>query len=235
MRKLLGEVDRLLRGDLDGDPLSPAGPGTIAPARLVAAALLLGLVYGVFMGLYAVLRPRSPSLPQLLATAGKVPLLFLLTLAVTFPSLYVLSALARSRLRWGGTARLLLAAIVVDLALLASLGPITGFFTLSTDSYPFMVVLNVLFFAAAGLAGLLFLRRALAGALVPAEGSKDAGSRRSLCIFRIWVLIYAAVGAQMGWVLRPFIGSPDVPFTLFRDRHSNFFEAVVRAIGKLFS
>ena len=28
---------------------------------------------------------------------------------------------------------------------------------------------------------------------------------------------YAFVGIQMGWVLRPFIGQPDRPVTLFRE------------------
>ena len=68
------------------------------------------------------------------------------TLAVAFPSLYVFSALADSRLTFANTLRLMLAAVVVDLALLASLGPVTGFFALSTESYRFMIVLNVVFF-----------------------------------------------------------------------------------------
>jgi hypothetical protein len=43
------------------------------------------------------------------------------------------------------------------------------------------------------------------------------------------------VGAQMGWVLRPFIGNPSQPFEWFRARESNFFEAVLNAIRTLFS
>lgn len=40
----------------------------------------------------------------------------------------------------------------------------------------------------------------------------------------------------MGWVLRPFIGSPSVPFELFRsERESNFFAAFLRVLGELFS
>ncbi len=84
------------------------------------------------MALYATLRPENASLMPLIATAVKVPLLFLATLAVTFPSLYVLSALAGSRLRGQSTLRLLL--VTVNLALLASLAPITAFFTFSTTS-----------------------------------------------------------------------------------------------------
>ena len=49
-------------------------------------------------------------------------------------------------------------------------------------------------------------------------------------VFQLWVIVFALVGAQMGWVLRPFIGSPDLPFIWFRGRESNFFQAVFRTI-----
>jgi hypothetical protein len=39
----------------------------------------------------------------------------------------------------------------------------------------------------------------------------------------------------MSWVLRPFIGSPTLPFEWFRERESNFFIAVVYALMNMFS
>ena len=54
-------------------------------------------------------------------------------------------------------------------------------------------------------------------------------------IFKVWMVIFAVVGAQMGWILRPFIGSPDMPFTLFRERESNFFMGILEQIKNLFS
>jgi hypothetical protein len=39
----------------------------------------------------------------------------------------------------------------------------------------------------------------------------------------------------MGWILRPFIGAPDLPFQLFRERTSNFFQAFFKALGQLLS
>ena len=30
--------------------------------------------------------------------------------------------------------------------------------------------------------------------------------RQSASVFKVWLILYALVGAQMGWVLRPFIG-----------------------------
>jgi hypothetical protein len=49
------------------------------------------------------------------------------------------------------------------------------------------------------------------------------------------MIVFALVGAQMGWVLRPFIGAPHLKFTWFRERKSNFFEAVLNALEGLFS
>ena len=53
-------------------------------------------------------------------------------------------------------------------------------------------------------------------------------------VFRCWIVVFGLVGSQMGWVLRPFIGNPDEPFTFFRQRQSNFFEAVWHEIVNLF-
>ena len=80
---------------------------------------------------------------QVLASMVKVPLLFYLTLLVTFPSLYVFNALVGSRLRLGTVVRLLVASLGVMVAVLASLGPIVAFFSVSTASYPFMLLFNV--------------------------------------------------------------------------------------------
>jgi hypothetical protein len=280
MKRLLRQVDGLLRGDFTRPEDLRAGRINIALGTLTLAGLVLGAFYGAFMGLFSVLRAEGDGGLQLIATAIKVPLLFLLTLLVTFPSLYVFSALAGSKLWFPHTLRLLLAAITVSLTVLASLGPVVGFFTLSTDSYDFMVVLNVLMFAVSGFVGVAFLRRALdrlfarhparerwgaapvtadvapespsdvpdtGGSAVaeptsnetPAQqGRRDeiptAEVNASRTIFRAWIVVYSVVGAQMAWILRPFIGAPDQPFVLFRHRASNFFEAFFQTLGRLF-
>lgn len=256
MNHWLTTTDRLLRGGFTRPDDLRQGRIRAPLTALVGLGLGLGAIYGAFMGLFGILRPENPEPLQLLATTLKVPLLFLLTLVVTFPSLYVVSALANSRLRAPDTLRLLLVAVAVNLALLASFGPVTAFFTLSTESYPFMVVLNVTFFTIAGLVGLTFLRRALAHVFAPStdlpveaahEASEQAAAAapapvapakrrkgsRARRIFAAWTLIYAVVGAQMGWILRPFIGDPRLPLTLFRDRQSNFFAAVLDALYAL--
>jgi len=272
MPGIVKTIDNVLRGRLTRKEDLAAGRIDVPVPTLVAAGLLLGIVYGLCMGLFAVMREGNPSTPQLFATAVKVPLLFLLTLVVTYPSLYVVSALFDSRLRSAQTLRLLLTAMCVNLALLASLGPVTAFFTLSTDSYSFMVLLNVLFMGLSGIAGLAFLRRALDAVFhvappvelpvkpsqapaaefgrAPGDSAADFGERASRPmlraparfatppsrrIFSFWLLIYGVVGAQMGWILRPFIGDPGLEFQFFRARESNFFAAVIEALQNLFS
>ena len=251
MRNTLVRIDTLLRGGFTQRDQLRGGRVEVQVRDLALAALPLGVVYGAFMGLYAVARGGTGSGLQLLAAALKVPLLFLLTLVVTLPSLYVLSALARSRLSFTHTVRLLLASVTVNLALLASFGPVTGFFTLSTESYPFMILLNVAFFTVSGIVGLVFLRKALdvvfESDTADAAAPKGAPSSASLPplpraravdpaarVFNAWTLIYAVVGAQMGWILRPFIGAPSVPFRWFRERDSNFFVVVWESFLRLF-
>jgi hypothetical protein len=273
MLKAFRELDRILRGDATRLPVLrrealrfPLGPmGTVL--------VLLAAAYGVCMGAYAVFRPSPESYPylnQLFATTVKVPLLFVLTLVVTFPSLYVFSALMGSRLTVPAVLRLLVASLGVNLAVLASLGPIVAFFAVSTTNYLFMVVLNVAVFAVAGGLGLLFLLRTLhrmsyleqelpPPPTVPAvptpptdevepevivaqevedraaafDRLEDRRSERpAQYVFRVWILLFGLVGAQMGWVLRPFIGSGD-EFVWFRERRGNFFESVWGALVTL--
>jgi hypothetical protein len=61
----------------------------------------------------------------------------------------------------------------------------------------------------------------------------ESGMRASRNIFRIWVILFGLVGAQMGWLLRPFIGRPDAPFTWFRSREGNFFLGLMQHIKTL--
>lgn len=52
-------------------------------------------------------------------------------------------------------------------------------------------------------------------------------------IFWIWVVLYGAVGAQTGWLLRPFIGHPSGSFEIFRPRSGNFFMGVLENLSRL--
>jgi len=248
------------------------------PRRLLVLAVSLGAAYGFFMGWYALSGGTLAGVLQLISGMVKLPLLFVMTMVVTLPSLYVFSALMGSRMPIQDVLAMLLSAAVVSLAVAASLGPILGFFTLSTTSYAFMVLLNVALLGLAGFTGLGYLLRALrsrAGASAPHAGTPapepveraatapafappsaygadpDAAPPRRTAvpravyqppapprdiadsIIRVWVLICGVVGLQMAWLLRPFIGSPDLAFQLFRSKEGNVFQSLVATAGRL--
>ncbi len=257
------ELDSILRGDLTRVSSLRRGGLEVNSRRLSLIIIVLAMIYGVCMGTFAVFRSQGANPIQVLASMLKVPLLFYLTLLVTFPSLYVFNALVGSRLTLVTVARLLVASLGVMVAVLSSLGPIVAFFSVSTSSYPFMLLFNVVVFTVAGTLGMAFLLQTLhrlsavdSQPLLPAtrpaqtepeslvfddpSGALDPLENRVLSqhvktVFRLWVIVFALVGAQMGWVLRPFVGSPNSPFTWLRPRDSNFFQAVVRTFRSLFS
>jgi len=252
-----GELDRILRGELTQVSSLKRGGIEISPRRLSVIIVVLGMVYGACMGTFALFRMKEPHGWQVLASMVKVPMLFYLTLLVTLPSLYVFNALVGSRLTLATVVRLLVASLGVMVAVLASLGPIVAFFSVSTTSYPFMLLFNVVVCGVSGALGLLFLLQTLhrlsildsevtqtrggeGSGLAEPAGALDPVANRVLgkhvkTVFQLWVIVFALVGAQMGWVLRPFVGIPDLPFVWFRGRESNFFQAVFRTFQSLFS
>jgi hypothetical protein len=266
MLKWFKQLDKVLRGDATRISLLAEGRFTTPVAGLSVSIVLLGVLYGLCIGTFAMIRTGGQAYMQMIASAIKLPMLFFLTLAVTFPSLYVFNAIIGTRLSVISALRLLIAALGVMLAVLASLGPIVVFFALSTKSYPFMVLLNVGTGTVSGVLGLGFLLRTLDRLVIVQEdielSSCDLGAkndqgkeaednkaeptgaldrmgkvttRKAKSVFRIWTIVFALVGAQMSWVLRPFIGYPMAPFEWFRERESNFFIAVFQALANLFS
>lgn len=238
MRSMWKEIDELLRRQKASHDSPGPDVDQMNPDMLLKASLLLGLCYGACMGLFGALNGNAL---QIVASAYKVPLLFLLTVAVTFPSLYVFTALTGSRQGPQPLLRAVLAAGTINLAVLASLGPITGFFTLTTTSYPFMRLLNAVFFGIAGGIALTFLQ----GSLLRMEtastesgklpGRKDAPASGGVQqVFMVWLGLYMLVSLQMCWVLRPLIGDPKAPFVWLCPRGGNPFTDFFTVLGKLF-
>ncbi|MFY1688327.1 hypothetical protein [Plantactinospora sp. WMMB782] len=64
----------------------------------------------------------------------------------------------------------------------------------------------------------------------PAGGPRPA----SMTLLYIWILLFGFVGTQLAWTLRPFFGSPDQPFALFRSIDGNFYAEILRSLGSLF-
>lgn len=249
------ELDRVLRGDATRPAALQSGAPEVSAGRLAAIGLLLGALYGFCMGFFGVFNRPEPEYRLLINGMIKVPALFGLTLVVTFPSLYVFNALVGSRLTITGLARLMTAAMSVTLAVLASFGPIVAFFAVTTSNYAFILLLNVAVFGLSGILGMGYLLQTLyrlsdvVRSLAEEPPAEPAGPEqlplarpavraedgRVKTVFACWVVVFALVGAQMSWVLRPFVGMPETEFTWFRPREASFFEAVFNALRRLVS
>src|SRR5262245_35014129 len=107
-------LDELLRGQRTSAP-QLRQDGAIPLRIFVPWVIILGVVYGFFMGWYALGGGRSDAFWHMAAVMMKLPLLFVGTLLVTFPSLYVFNALIGCRLGFRATLRLIVATIVVNL------------------------------------------------------------------------------------------------------------------------
>ena len=104
------------------------------------------------------------------------------------------------------------------------------FFTLSTDSYRFLPFLNVAFRGLAGPVGLGFLLGAVKLVFPDEKGGREEGGR-AWCIVRVWLVLFAVVGAQTAWILMPFVGNPHLRFAWIRaSRAMNVFEFVLRSL-----
>lgn len=195
----------------------------LGPAAVVN--IILSAFYGLVMGSSTI--AAHDGWKQAVASAIKVPCLFMLTLAICLPALYVVSALLGSSLSFRQVLGVLMASFLVTTVLLASFAPITAFFMLSSRQYAFIKLLNVIFFAISAGAGL-----AIVGGAVNSIAGGNAATYRTLLKF--WFVIYAFVGTQMAWILRPFVGSPDLKFAVFRKFGGNFYTDVIETIGRLF-
>lgn len=286
--------------------------------------------YGAVLG-------ASHSIAQAALSAAKLPLLFLMTLAICLPTLYLFNLVFGARLQVRQALALVMVTITVTAVLSLAFAPISLFFLITAFSYSFYKILNVGVLTLTAFVGLKFLTsgmRALnnhtaalaaarraesrerelaeAAALaalsapapavpvsaapvsavpvsavpvsavpvsavpasvvpVPAAPAVDGaesvvptapapvnhlpgvavapaafavrpqpqlapGERpASMTLLNVWILLFGFVGTQLAWTLRPFVGSPDEPFQIFRKIEGNFYVDIVRAIGDLFT
>lgn len=181
-----------------------------------------------FLALYGAVMGSTHSLWQAMISAFKLPLLFLATLIVCAPTLYFFNLIFGSNQSLSQNIALMLTAITVTAVVLLSFAPIVLFFLLTSSNYQFFKLLNVGVFTVAGIIGVLFLIQGMR--LVSASGTGGANTRQM--VVRLWILVYAFVGSQVAWTLRPFVGAPSMKFELFRQLGGNFYTNILFSIGE---
>lgn len=208
-------------------------PWTIAAdrPRLSLVKLLLclcafGLFYGGVMGLFRLLEGEEAWLLQVVYSAVKVPLLLVITFLITLPSFFVLNTLLGLRNDFGTVIRAHIATQASLAIILASLAPFTIFWYASSGNYQAALMFNAAMFAIASFAAQAQLR-AYYRPLVKSNS-------KHTWMLRAWICIYAVIGIQMGWLLRPFIGSPGSEVQFLRpEAWDNAFVLVARMFWNL--
>jgi len=191
-----------------------------APSLVI---VLCGCAYGAVMaGYHGVGGDRTL---MVVYGALKVPLLFLATMVLAAPSFYVLNLLMGVGDDfvdvWRG-----LGDYQLSVALqLAALAPVTLFMNLTNGDYRTAQAWSSLMFAVAAWNA----RRSLNACY----RRLIARHRAHALLQRFWFVVYAFVGVQMGWDLRPFVGHPTMPVQFFRDNIGNAYVEIANIL-KLF-
>ena len=183
------KLDAILRGHL------AAGSWTIV--------LGCGLAYGGVMGLF------GGRVGQVAYSAVKVPLLLGATLLLSLPSYFVLNTLLGLRADFAVAWRAVVTSQAGLTIILVALAPITAFWYASWGNYRLAILFNAVMFSVASAGAQAILRRGYRPLI--------AHDPRHRWLLRVWIFLYAFVGIQMGWNLRPFVGSPDEPVRFFRE------------------
>ncbi len=214
-------LERTLESILRG-PRDAVGRGVAVRSWLVAVGSGGGF-YGAVMGGFGGL--SADRAVQILYSAAKVPMLLLATTIIATPSFFVLNSLLGLRNDFGAAFRAVLGTQAAIAIILAALAPYTAVWYLSTTDYHEATTFNALMFAIASLTAQWQLRRRYR--------ALEAKNRRHAVMRRIWVVLYAFVGIQMGWFLRPFIGDPARTPTFLRgDAFGNAYVVVAETVWK---
>jgi hypothetical protein len=175
--------------------------------HLAATILIAGPFYGALMGSFAF--TSAERLLMVAYAAIKMPLLIGVTSLLCLPGFFVLTTILGLRDALTRSLRAILTSQAALVLVLASLGPITRFAYFCNLTHAQAILANAVMFSIATAAAQVVLWR-LYRPLI-------AEDRRHLAMLWTWVLLYAFVGMQMGWMLRPFVGTPNQPVTFFRE------------------
>jgi hypothetical protein len=203
MSTVLRQTDLFLRGD---GLFSPTSASERPTWWLPAMICCFTPIYGAVMGSYQLDSPQR--LLMMVYGAVKLPLLLFATSALCLPGFFVLNTLLGLREDFREAIQAVLAGQAGLGLTLVCLGPVTRFWYCCDTSYHSALLFNAGMFTVATLAGHLVMLRYYRTLI-------RRHSRHKIAL-GMWLILYAFVGIQMGWILRPFVGSPGVRVTFFR-------------------
>jgi hypothetical protein len=225
------EVSHLLRGEIE--EISAWSQSWVARRFVLhVIVIILGAgLYGASMGWW-----RDPQ--QAVFVAIKFPLIILLVTLGNALINGMLAPLLGLNIRFGQSCSAITMSFTVTSAILGAFSPIMAFLvwnaprlgskTSSDLAYNFILLAHVSVIGLAGVAGNARLLQLLS----LLGGSRRIASR----VMFAWLSGNLFLGSQLAWLLRPFIGSPNLPVEFLRRNafHGNFYEAVLHSLRQIF-
>ena len=196
-------------------------------AQIAFVALATG-VYGAVLAAW-----RSPRMAAYVAV--KLPMVFVGTTFMVSVFCWMSGLAAGAELRYREVLGAVFAAMSVAGAILLALAPVVLFFILTgapdaggRDALRFthacLMLVHIAVMGGAGVVGNIALVRSLRRRVPP--------RCRLALMLAMWLLAFALVGCQFGWIMRPIVGSPniDVEFLRADALDSNFLESFFKQI-----
>ncbi|MEU8115516.1 hypothetical protein [Micromonospora sp. NPDC048947] len=145
--------------------------------RMLTSSAIALACYGAVLGFF-----HSPLMA--LTSALKLPLLFLVTLVICLPTLYLFNLVFGARLSVRQSVALVMVAITVTSMLAVAFAPISLFFLITANDYGFFKLLNVSILTLSALVGLRFLTSGMQvlndhGLLAPEAANATVGEQAS--------------------------------------------------------
>jgi hypothetical protein len=225
------EIATLLRGDLDMISAWSRQWDTHRMALQIGVIFAGAGSYGAAMGWW-----RDPH--QALFTAIKLPLIILLTTMGNALLNAMLAPLLGLNIPFRQSFAAILMSCTIAAAILGAFSPLLAFLVWNAPDLTAKAPAN-------GVYNLMLLAQVAAIALAGMTGNarlfqlllRLAGSRRvAQKILVAWLAGNLFLGSQLSWILRPFVGSPQLPVEFLRATafHGNFYQAVFRTLTQVF-
>jgi hypothetical protein len=225
-----GEVASLLRGNLESISAWSDRRDTRRFALHLAVIVLGAGCYGGAMGWW-----RDPQ--QALFTAAKFPLIIVLTTLGNSLINAMLAPLLGLNIPFRQSFSAILMSFTIASVILGAFSPVIAFMIWSAPplspqavagpAYSFIKLTHVAVITFAGVTGNARLFQLLASL-----GNSRKVARRVLVA---WLAGNLFLGSQLCWILRPFIGAPDLPVEFLRATalHGNFYENVFQSLKQI--
>jgi len=185
-------------------------------------------VYGAVLAAW-----RSPLMAAYVA--AKLPCVFVGTTLVVSVFCWMAALVTGASLRYREVLDAVFSAMAVAGTILLALAPVVLFFILTGApdegtretlrfTHAAMMTVHLLVLAGAGVVGNVSLYRSL-------ESRVPAACNLALMMF-LWLAAFGVVGCQLGWIMRPLVGSPNIAVEFLRADalDSNFLESLFTQI-----